>query len=158
MYVPFWLISYDIVYLQDVVNGIKHDSDDFCILHSQHVTYGLHRPTLYTVCNLFHCASWSQIGNHPNSLLLALEVTLFLSAHIDSCHLTALMQSSMQIAMWIINYWSWTAKSIWCRTIPAQWRISLWRNFQLNDTILQRTTVRWSSCLHKFCLLFICKI
>ena len=93
------------IYLQDVVNCIKHDGDDFGVLDGQHITQWLHSLTMYTVRDLLHGAAWSQVGNHPNSLLLALEVTLFYQH--TSISVTWNKQSyntSIQTAMWIIYH------------------------------------------------------
>ena len=102
---PHLFILYDIIYLQDVVNCIKHDGDDFGVLDGQHITQWLHSLTMYTVRDLLHGAAWSQVGNHPNSLLLALEVTLFYQH--TSISVTWNKQSyntSIQTAMWIIYH------------------------------------------------------
>jgi len=65
------------VYLQDVADGIENNSNDFGILHSEHITQWVHCSTLNTEGNLLHRTARRQIGKHPHSLLLALEVTLF---------------------------------------------------------------------------------
>jgi len=76
------MLNYDLcteihIYLQNVVNSIQNECDDFCILDGQHFTQWPDHVTLHAIGNLLHGPSRGQIGYHPHSLLLALEVALF---------------------------------------------------------------------------------